>query len=152
MCSLLLQIAGSSACMAPFTLLAVIEGCFSWTQQRKLVIRPNLSCLASGHEACSEGVESVLWLFCSSDTGQSICICICITPQRRCFNLRPSFQTLSKPFPCQFRLSGCVSFNNNSNNNNHNPIERHNSRLLQSPHCTTNCFQHVRSSGKIVCK
>ena len=44
--------------------------------------------------------------------------------------------------------------NNNNNNNNNNHIERHNSRFLQSPHCTTNCLQHKHSSslGTIMCK
>ena len=33
-------------------------------------------------------------------------------------------------------------------------FQRHYSRFLQSPHCVTNCLQHVRSSGPgaIVCK
>ena len=44
---------------------------------------------------------------------------------------------------------------NNINNNNNNRIQRRNSRFfLQSPHCTANCLQHIRSSGPgaIVCK
>ena len=47
--------------------------------------------------------------------------------------------------------------NNNDNNNDdnsNNRIEGHNLRCLQSPHCATNCLQHVRSSGPgaIMCK
>ena len=47
-----------------------------------------------------------------------------------------------------------VGFNNNNNNNNNNSTETSNLRFLQSPHCTRNCLQHVRSSGPgaIVCK
>ena len=41
-----------------------------------------------------------------------------------------------------------------NNNNNNNRTERRNSRFLQSPHCATNCLQHIRSSGPgaILCK
>ena len=35
------------------------------------------------------------------------------------------------------------------NNNNNNCIQRRNSRfIVQSPHCASNCLQHVRSSGQ----
>ena len=39
-------------------------------------------------------------------------------------------------------------------NNNDNPSEWPKSRLLQSPQCTANCLQHIRSSDQdaIVCK
>ena len=52
---------------------------------------------------------------------------------------------------------GCLileHFNNNDNYNHNDCIERHNLRFLQSPHCATNCLQHIRSSGPgaIVCK
>ena len=36
---------------------------------------------------------------------------------------------------------------NNNNNDDNSCIERCNSRLLPSPHCTVNCLQHVHSSG-----
>ena len=41
-----------------------------------------------------------------------------------------------------------------NNDNDNDCIERHDSRVLQSPHCAKNCLQHVRSSWQcaIVCK
>ena len=43
---------------------------------------------------------------------------------------------------------------NNSNNDDNDHIARRNLRFLQSPHCATNCLQHIHSSGQgaVVCK
>ena len=51
----------------------------------------------------------------------------------------------------QFALSKKVYLDSYYNNNR---IDRSNSRFSQSPHCATNCLQHVRSRGPgaIVCK
>ena len=51
------------------------------------------------------------------------------------------------------RFISCLS-NDTNNNTSDNHIKKHNPRLLQSPHCTTNCLQHIRSSGQstIMCK
>ena len=48
----------------------------------------------------------------------------------------------------------CESNNDDNNNDddNNNRIERLSLRFVQSPHCATNCLQHVRSSGAIVYK
>ena len=45
----------------------------------------------------------------------------------------------------------CMIWYNNSNNGH---IERRNSRFWQSPHCATNCLQHLRWNGQgaIMCK
>ena len=53
---------------------------------------------------------------------------------------------------CHFCSSPSNYFDNNNNSNDR--IQRRNSRFLQSPHCSANCLQHVRSSsqGAIVCK
>ena len=51
-------------------------------------------------------------------------------------------------------LCNNVDSNNNDSDNNDNVIDRHNSRILQSPYCATNCLQHVLLSGQgaILCK
>ena len=97
------------------------------------------------YEECNVLVCTLFHAYFLRDTRYSVCVCN--------FHLSSTgIVTLITSKVSNYAnivFLGC--FNNNDNNNR---IPRRNSRLLQSPHCTTNCLQHVRSSGPgaIVCK
>ena len=101
-----------------------------------------------------------------SGSSELNCVCVAVlcrvTAVSRCFRAETSdiaeekgiyrVHQFTKVGPSQLWWE--ISNNNSNNDDNNDCIERHNSRFLQSPHCTINSLQHVcwSSQGTTVCK